>query len=181
MGFLAKEKRPKYALKFLTYGQMSNLGYLHWEKGVWNSVSGRLVACQNGLHLVREGIVRWCDWAPEMWIAEIDTSKSVLVNDLDYPHQSKLVVRRARIIKRIKPTKTALARFVDSHGGWRSGDGNNWVTNYYTRRRFLRTSTFTFGSLISYTRQFMREPKRITELADWLIREYAPELFADES
>lgn len=177
MGFLKKEDRPRYALKMLRSDQHSVNGNMRWRIGEWNSVSGRLMACANGLHFFVAGISRWSDWSNHMWIAEIDTEHSVMVHDKGYPAE-KFVARRARIIKKIRISKTKLAEFVDTHGGWWDGVTIREYNIRITRQAFMRTAYYgNVSMMIRYAKQGMRQPLRMNELGEWLIREYAPELF----
>lgn len=60
--------------------------------GEWLRVTGRLVACEHGLHLCRErDLVQWL--GPEIWEAEYDESDIVECDD-------KIVVRTARLVRR---------------------------------------------------------------------------------
>lgn len=178
MGFLKKENRPRYALKMLKDDQSSVSGRMYWREGEWNSVSGRLIACQNGLHFFLAGISRWSEWAKNMWIAEIDTQQSVMAHEKGYPSE-KFIARRARIVKRVRLSKTKLARFVDAHGGWfEDKESFSWFNVRTTRKSFMRAAYYgNVSMMISNAKRGMKQPSRITELGEWIIREYAPELF----
>ncbi len=63
-----------------------------WVPGEWREVTGKLVICQNGLHLCR-GELHLLEWlSDEVWVAEIDDTE--VIDD-----GKKIVVRRARIIE----------------------------------------------------------------------------------
>lgn len=71
--------------------------------GEWIEVAGPLVPCQNGLHLCRErDLVRWL--GPAIWTAEHE-GEIVECDD-------KIVVRRARLVRRIETWTPRTARLL---------------------------------------------------------------------
>ena len=72
-----------------------------WRPNRWRSVNGELIACQRGLHLVsRNQLIGWL--GPVIWEAEYDGER------LDAP--DKIVVRRARLIRRLDTWNDRTAR-----------------------------------------------------------------------
>ena len=76
-------------------------GDLEWVVDEWVSVQAPVVPCKRGIHLCRrEDVLSWC--APALWIAEYDGE---LVADND-----KIVVERARLVRRVETWTLASAR-----------------------------------------------------------------------
>jgi hypothetical protein len=70
-----------------------------WAPGAWMEISGRLKACSNGLHLCRvQDLPNWIRYADEIYLAEHDGR--MVVHD-DETSQSKVVVRKARLVSRV--------------------------------------------------------------------------------
>ena len=82
-------------------GGASHGGSGRWRLNRWRSVRGPLVPCEKGLHLCRErDLVAWL--APALWEAEAD-GEVVEASD-------KVVVRRARIVRRVETWNERTAR-----------------------------------------------------------------------
>lgn len=72
-----------------------------WTPGKWRSVSGELVACQRGLHVVRrDQVLQWL--APALW--EVETVGDII------DAGDKLVARKARIVRRVEGWNERTAR-----------------------------------------------------------------------
>jgi hypothetical protein len=81
--------------KWLKADGSAPIGRGKWRPGKWRSVEGELIPCENGLHLCRRQ-----DLLPhiseQLWIAEADTAEMI-------EHEgNKIVVRRARILRRVE-------------------------------------------------------------------------------
>lgn len=75
-------------------GRAANGGRGEWHAGVWRTVSGPLVPCERGLHLVTsQQLVPWM--AAELWHAEADPNAARM--DLD----DKIVVGGARVTTQV--------------------------------------------------------------------------------
>jgi len=100
---------PEGVYKFTgTDGTPHNGGEGAWplpsstKPGSWRSAKGKLVACRNGLHLVRGiQILEWL--GPELYVAEI--GKGAVIEETD-----KLCVRKARLIERVDTWNARTAR-----------------------------------------------------------------------
>lgn len=72
------------------------------QPGAWRTIEGRLVACERGLHLCRRGhLIQWL--GPAIFEAEYDPSDVL-------EHQDKIVVRRARLLRRVDTWTARTAR-----------------------------------------------------------------------
>lgn len=90
--------------KVLATGRMPRHGGRgQWpEPGVWRSVEGPLVPCENGLHLCR-GERQLLDWlGPAIWLAEVEGETLDL--------EDKVVCRRARLVERVTTWTDTTAR-----------------------------------------------------------------------
>ena len=75
-------------------GRAANGGRGEWHAGVWRTVSGPLIPCKHGLHLVTsQQLVPWM--AAELWHAEADPNAARM--DLD----DKIVVGGARVTTQV--------------------------------------------------------------------------------
>ena len=62
--------------------------------GAWRRVTGPLVPCENGLHLVEaKDIIRWADVDAVLWEAEAGSER--------IDHGDKVVVREARLVRKV--------------------------------------------------------------------------------
>lgn len=101
--------------KTLLNGRIGRFSGVVWpEPGKWFEVEGELIPCIRGLHLCREkDLLRWL--APEIWEAEYEGE---CIEEKD-----KLVVRKARLVRRIKSWNIATARLFEldcaEHFLWR--------------------------------------------------------------
>ena len=78
--------------KFLNGREATHIPGFRYRLGSWKEVTGPLVPCKNGLHLLRvENLSRWI--ARDLFVAEYD-GEFVEAED-------KLVVRRARIVEHL--------------------------------------------------------------------------------
>ena len=84
-----------------TDGSSFHGGRGKWAAGRWRSVTGNLIPCQHGLHLCRRrDLIAWL--GPVIWEAEYDGE---MVEQSD-----KIVVRRARVIRRLDSWNERTAR-----------------------------------------------------------------------
>ena len=73
-----------------------------WVKGEWRTVEGKLVPCENGLHLCEpKDLVEWLN--EEIWEAEGDEPEMIREED-------KAVFRRARVTKKLNTWNERTAR-----------------------------------------------------------------------
>lgn len=90
--------------KFLSPGRMAPYvdGFQWPEPGVWLEVSGPLVPCENGLHVLRwDQLIYWAE--PELWTVEVDESEVI-------DHGNKVVVRRACLVSQVDAWTERTAR-----------------------------------------------------------------------
>jgi hypothetical protein len=81
--------------KWLKADGSAPIGRGNWHPGKWRSVKGKLVPCKNGLHLCRRQDLL-LHISERLWIAEADTAEMI-------EHEgNKIVVRRARILRRVE-------------------------------------------------------------------------------
>ena len=102
-GNMDKPKRQQY-YKVLGKNRMPcHGGEGQWPSPrTWHEVGGELIPCQNGLHVVTKGhLVEWL--GEEIWKVEVDKNEMVVCED-------KIVVRRARLVKRLRNWNARTAR-----------------------------------------------------------------------
>jgi hypothetical protein len=95
--------------KFLNGREATHVPGYRYRFGVWREVSGPLVPCVNGLHLLRpEHLSRWC--ARDLFVAEYAYPPDAGENWIEQP--DKIVVRKARIVEHLKGWNERTARLA---------------------------------------------------------------------
>jgi len=88
-------------IKWLNKGHKSPYQGFRWKPGEWVEAHGKLVGCQNGIHVT--GLYESFDWfSDEAWLVEVD-------GESFWHEESKLVCRRARLVERL-PWDERIAR-----------------------------------------------------------------------
>jgi hypothetical protein len=108
--------------KWLKADNSAPIGKGKWTPGRWRSVKGKLIPCENGLHLCRpQDLIHHI--SERLWIVEIDASDLVEATD-------KIVVRRACIVHPVNTINDVTLRLFACDCAERAN--SNYRTNLET-------------------------------------------------